>query len=176
MPSVVYNTNARTISCTLADNPLLLNTTYVITVTGIADARGNVMPTPFELTFTTAGDITAPRVVSTTPANNASGVVATSRTDGVDESTVFLAIGDGANRHRFTQRDVDCPLKMIAHVAIGQVIDVGFDHAFGPPQLRLVGDIADRAADRSRAEQRALRPAQSFHAVEVEKVKVRSEQ
>ena len=41
---------------------------------------------------------------------------------------------------------------------------------------RLVGDVADRAADGPRTEQRALRPPQRFHAVEIEQVEVGREQ
>lgn len=42
--------------------------------TGIRDRAGNAMPTPFQLTFRTAVDLTAPTVVSTWPNNGSTGI------------------------------------------------------------------------------------------------------
>ena len=43
-------------------------------------------------------------------------------------------------------------------------------------ELRLVGDVAHGAADGAGAEQRALRAAQGFHALDVIEVQVRGEE
>src|SRR3546814_8014861 len=51
-------------------------------------------------------------------------------------------------------------------------LDLALDAVGG----RLIGDVAQRAADRSRAEERALRPAQRFDAVEIEQVEVGGEE
>ena len=49
------------------------------------------------------------------------------------------------------------------------VAERGIDEA-GVVTLRLLADVADGAADRAAAEQRSLRPAQHFDAVEVDQV------
>ena len=55
-------------------------------------------------------------------------------------------------------------------------VDVALDHRLVAADGRLVGDVAQRAADATRTEQRALRPAQRLHAIEVEEVDVGREQ
>ncbi len=57
---------------------LAATTTYTATITtGAADPGGNSLPAPFIWTFTTGAttDVTAPTVISTNPANAATGVV-----------------------------------------------------------------------------------------------------
>ena len=94
----------------------------------------------------------------------------------VDEAAVLGRVTDDTQRGRVGQRHVDHALHMEAHFAVGHRIDVEFDIAFELVGVRLVGDVANRAADRTRAEQRALRATQRLDAVEVIKVEVRREQ
>ena len=94
----------------------------------------------------------------------------------VDEAAVLGRVTDEAQCSRVGQRQVDHAFDMEAHLAVGNRVDVEFDIAFELVGVRLVGDVADRAADRARAEQRALRATQRFDAVQVIKVEVRREQ
>jgi large repetitive protein len=56
--------------------PLNTNTAYTVTVAGVRDVSGNALLAPVTTTFTTGAgaDLTAPSVVSVSPANGASGV------------------------------------------------------------------------------------------------------
>ena len=58
----------------IADDPLAASTVHTATISGAADAAGNVME-PVSVTFTTvAADVTPPAVTETTPADGASDV------------------------------------------------------------------------------------------------------
>lgn len=73
---ISYNASTRTVTYT----PSLLltqGTSYTFTVNGIKDASGNVMTVPYVVTFT-VGDVTAPTVTATTPADQATGVATNS--------------------------------------------------------------------------------------------------
>ena len=61
------------------------------------------------------------------------------------------------------------PLQMAADIVAVDEVDIALDRAFDAAELGLVGDVADRAADRAGAEQGALRAAQRLDAVEVER-------
>jgi len=94
----------------------------------------------------------------------------------IDEAAEVGTVTDDAGSRRRTEREVDCALEAIADASAAKVIDVGFDRAFGGVELGLVGDVADRAADRPCAEERALRPAKGLDTVEVKKIEVGREQ
>ena len=79
----------------------------------------------------------------------------------VDEAAILGVIADRAHRDLVADRQVDHALEVAADVVLVDEVDVGFGQALEPAELRLVGDVADRAADRARAEQRALRRAAS---------------
>jgi methionine-rich copper-binding protein CopC len=73
--SIVFNgTNFATFT---PSSPLSQGVSYSFNVSGVLDLAGNPMPAPFVITFT-VGDNTAPTVVSTVPADLASGVPANS--------------------------------------------------------------------------------------------------
>lgn len=57
--------------------PLNPSTTYTITVTGIQDVSGNLLPAPVTQTFTTGlgADLTTPSVSTVSPASNSTGVL-----------------------------------------------------------------------------------------------------
>ncbi len=104
-------------------------------------------------------------------------VLATALAQRVDPATVLGAIGHGAQRKRVADRQVDGALEMAALAAIRQRVEIGFDLAVGAAlEVRLVGDEAHGTAHGTGAEQRALRAAQRFDAVEVEEVEVRGKQ
>src|SRR3990170_4977911 len=81
-------------------------------------------------------------------------------------------VADNSNGGGRAERKVHRAFQMIADVAFVDQVDVGLDEALGRSNLRLVGDVAKRSADRSGAEQGALRAAQSLDAVEVEQVEI----
>ena len=59
--------------------PLANNTNYTVTVTtGVTDLAGNHLAAQSVTTFTTALDTTAPTILSTSPANGATGIVVSS--------------------------------------------------------------------------------------------------
>jgi hypothetical protein len=64
----------------------------------------------------------------------------------------------------------------LSDVAALQDVEVGLDRTVIDLQPRLIGDVADGAADRPRAEQRALRTTQGLDPVQVEQVDVGREQ
>jgi hypothetical protein len=73
---VVYNKTTHVATLT-PSSPLANSTGYTVTVTtGVKDAAGNALASPFTSTFTTAApaDTTAPTIISRTPANAATGV------------------------------------------------------------------------------------------------------
>jgi RHS repeat-associated protein len=59
--------------------PLSSGTTYTVTVAGVQDMSGNVLASPVTASFTTGStaDLTPARVVTVSPASNATGVAAT---------------------------------------------------------------------------------------------------
>ncbi|MGK2963136.1 MAG: Ig-like domain-containing protein, partial [Gemmatimonadaceae bacterium] len=70
---VTYNADTRVATLT-PSGPLSENVNYTLTVsTGVRDEQGNAMAAPYSLSFT-AGDTTSPTVVSTVPADGATGV------------------------------------------------------------------------------------------------------
>ena len=89
---------------------------------------------------------------------------------------IVRAVTDDAQRRSLAERHVDRAFQAIADVAALQDVDVAFDRAFHGVDVRLVGDVADRAADAARAEQGALRAAKRLDAVQVEQIEVRREQ
>ena len=94
----------------------------------------------------------------------------------VDEAAVAGQVADGAQGDLVGHRQVHGALHVAAEVVAARQVRVGFERAFVDADLGLVGDVADRAADRARTEQRALRTAQGLDAVQVEQVDVRGEQ
>ena len=103
-------------------------------------------------------------------------VLARGRPERIDEAAVAGVVSDRAERSVLAQRQIDRALEVAAEIVAINQVDVGLDRTLGHPQPRLVGDVADRSADRARSEQRALRPAQRLDAVEVEQVEVGGEQ
>ncbi len=103
-------------------------------------------------------------------------IVAACRAYRVDEAAITGVIADRPDRRGVAHRDVDRTLQMAANVVAVDEIEVGLDAALHHPDLGLVGDVADRPADRTRPEQGALWPAQRFDAVEVIQVDVGGEQ
>lgn len=70
--AITYNATTRTV--TLKPGAALAQSTgYTVTVSGIRDPAGNQMTAPFQFSFTTA-DVTAPTVVSVSPANDSTNV------------------------------------------------------------------------------------------------------
>lgn len=70
---VTYNADTRVATLT-PSGPLSQNVNYTLTVsTGVRDEQGNAMAAPYSLSFT-VGDTTPPTVVSTVPADGATGV------------------------------------------------------------------------------------------------------
>ena len=98
------------------------------------------------------------------------------RAQRIDIAAVARVIADRARRELAAERHVDRALDAAAHAAAVDEVDVAFDQPLDLVELRLVGDVADRAADRARAEQRALRAAQRLDAVEIEQVEIGGEQ
>ena len=85
--------------------PLAPNTAYTIVVNGVLDITGNAQTSFPSQSFTTGTgiDLTQPSVVSTTPANGATGVAATSTVQAVFSLAVDPASFDPANS--FVLRD-----------------------------------------------------------------------
>jgi len=85
--------------------PLSPNTTYTIVVAGVIDITGNTQTSFPSQSFTTGTgiDLTQPQVVSTTPANGASGVAASTTVQAVFSLAVDPASFDPANS--FVLRD-----------------------------------------------------------------------
>src|SRR6185503_19544135 len=98
------------------------------------------------------------------------------RADRIDEPGEVRIIEHAADGTHGAHRQVERALRVVAPVAALGDADAALDLAFERLELRLIGDVADCAADRTGAEQGALRPAQGLDAVQVEKVEVRSEQ
>ena len=98
------------------------------------------------------------------------------RLDGVDEARELGGERGDAQRGLFADRNVDGTLEVAADVAALNLVQRGFNCALIDADLRRIGDIADGARQRARAEQRALGAAQHFDAVQVEQVEVRGEQ
>ena len=74
MVTVAYNSSTNT--ATLTPSSLLANsTTYSATISGVTDATGNTMASPFSWSFTTGP---APAVTTCSPASNATGVAVSS--------------------------------------------------------------------------------------------------
>ena len=65
--------NGTNIATFTPSSPLSQGVNYTFTVNGVKDLQNNAMPAPFVITFT-VGDNTAPTVVSTVPADLATGV------------------------------------------------------------------------------------------------------
>ncbi len=95
---------------------------------------------------------------------------------GIDETGVFGVISDQPERCAIAQRHVDHTLEMAADIAFINGVDIAFYQSPDLAQFGLVGDVANRAADAARAEQRALRTAQGLDAVEIEQVEVGGEE
>jgi thiamine monophosphate synthase len=75
--TVTYNAATNTATFT-PSSPLSNNTKYTLTVTtGVKDPAGNALAAQSTSTFTTVADTTAPTILSTSPANNATNVVVT---------------------------------------------------------------------------------------------------
>ena len=94
IPGVIVFNGTNTATFT-PSAPLTSGTNYTFTVTGVKDIAGNNMPAPFVLTFT-VGDVTAPTVVSTVPADLASGVSTTAPitvtfSEPMDQATITSA-------------------------------------------------------------------------------------
>ena len=76
--TVTYNSGTNTATLT-PTSPLSNNMNYTATVTtGVKDAAGNALAAQSTWTFTTIADTTPPTVVTTSPANGATGVAITS--------------------------------------------------------------------------------------------------
>jgi methionine-rich copper-binding protein CopC len=88
--AVSYNSTTNT--ATLAPATLLANsTTYTATISGVTDAAGHVMASPFSWSYTTGP---APTVTSFTPASNATGIgVASTVTATFNEAVQSSTIG-----------------------------------------------------------------------------------
>ncbi|MGI9043509.1 MAG: Ig-like domain-containing protein [Gemmatimonadaceae bacterium] len=89
---VTYNADTRVATLT-PSGPLSQNVNYTLTVsTGVRDEQGNAMAAPYSLSFT-VGDTTPPTVVSTVPADGATGVatntiVSATFSEPMDSSTI----------------------------------------------------------------------------------------
>src|SRR5690606_19906471 len=95
----------------------------------------------------------------------------------IDEAAILGVIADSAHReHARHQRHVDHTSEMAAFATAIDHVHLRFDGAFEHVEVRLIGDVANRAADIARTEQRALRPAQWFDAVEIVEIEVWREQ
>jgi Big-like domain-containing protein/fibronectin type III domain protein len=80
VPAVVVYNKATHVATLTPSSALAFATGYTVTVTtGVKDAAGNALASPFSSTFTTAAapDTTAPTILSRTPANGATGVATT---------------------------------------------------------------------------------------------------
>ena len=87
--------NGTTIATFTPSAPLASGTQYSFNVSGVKDLAGNNMPAPFVITFT-VGDVTPPTVVSTVPADLASGVSPTAAitatfSEAMDAATITSA-------------------------------------------------------------------------------------
>src|SRR5438270_12673149 len=98
-----------------------------------------------------------------------------SRADRVDEAAKMRVVADDPQRSLIRHRSIDRGFDVISDIAALDDIDAALDRTFNPIGPWLVRDIADRTADRARAEQGSLRTAQRLHAVEVEQVEIRRE-
>ncbi len=93
--------------------------------------------------------------------------------DVVDIAAAGVAVDHGAHRQSvLDQRQVYGRIDVAARIAVGGRRIAGIDSAFGDVELRLVGDIANHAGFRARAEQRPLRALEDLDALEIRRVDI----
>ena len=102
--------------------------------------------------------------------------LAAARIHRVDEARQFVVVADDAQRRGVADRHVDMPLQSRRRIRRPSASTRELDGAAELADLGLRGDVAQRARDRAGAEQRALRAAQHFEALEVEQIEVGREQ
>src|SRR3546814_1298394 len=98
-------------------------------------------------------------------------------TQRVDEAAISGVVADRADRgDALDDRNVDGALQVPAEIVAVDQVYIAFDQPLDLVKVRLVGDVANRDADRARAEQCSLRAAQRLDAVEIEQVEIGCEQ
>ena len=95
---------------------------------------------------------------------------------GVHEPAERRVVGGDPHRRGVAHRHVDRDLGAAAHAALTDRVERELPEAVRDSELRLIRDVAERAGERARPEQRALRSSQHLDAGHVEQVDVRSEQ
>src|SRR6185369_11689171 len=73
-------------------------------------------------------------------------------------------------------RNVEGAFGAVTKISALSDVEAAFELALEGLELWLVGDVTDRATDRSGPEEGTLRPAQRLNAVQIEQVEVRREQ
>src|SRR6185369_3614197 len=92
------------------------------------------------------------------------------------EAGQLVVKADQADRRGVADRHIDHALDCTAELAVGARRGRHFRRAAELRQLRLRSDVTQNAGNRTGTEQRALRTAQHFEALQIEQVEVRREQ
>jgi hypothetical protein len=81
-----------------------------------------------------------------------------------------------AHRRLLAERDIDGGAQCSALFTVGQALNSRVERAAEIADVRLRRDVTNRAGGRTRAEDRALRTAQHFDAIEIVEIEIRREQ